>query len=44
MSPILNFDPPADMDDFDFLPNQRAAWDEFISLSFQRNIESVRRQ
>lgn len=41
MPTIPNFDPPGELADFDDIPNQRAAWDEFIQLNFQRNIESV---
>lgn len=41
MSTIPQFDPPAGLADFDGIPDQRAAWDEFIGLSFQRNIEGV---
>ena len=41
MPTIPQFDPPASLDDFDTIQDQRAAWDEYIALSFQRNIEGV---
>lgn len=41
MPTIAQFDPPGGLSDFDDIPDQRAAWDEFIALSFQRNIEDV---
>jgi hypothetical protein len=41
MTTIPQFDPPAGLTDFDGITDQRAAWDEFIALSFQRNIEDV---
>jgi len=41
MPTIPHFDPPARLTDFDTITDQRAAWDEFIGLSFQRNIEDV---
>src|SRR5277367_5690701 len=36
---IPQFDPPAGLTEFDAIPDQHTAWDEFIALSFQRNIE-----
>jgi hypothetical protein len=41
MPTIPIFDPPAGLTDFDGITHQRAAWDEFMALSFQRNIEDV---
>ena len=41
MPTIPHFDPPANLTDFDTITDQRAAWDEFIGLSFQANIEDV---
>jgi hypothetical protein len=41
MPTITQFDSPAGLTDFDTILDQRRAWDEFIDLSFQRNIESV---
>src|SRR5262249_7618628 len=41
MPTIPQFEPPANLTDFDTIADQRAAWDEFIALSFQRNIEDV---
>jgi hypothetical protein len=41
MATIPQFDPPAALTDFDAIVDQRAAWDEFIALSLQRNIEDV---
>ena len=41
MGTLSQFDPPAGLKDFDGILDQRAAWDEFIALSFQRNIEYV---
>ena len=40
--PLLpSFEPPANVDDFSSIPDQRAAWDEFISLAFDVNVTSV---
>jgi hypothetical protein len=44
MPTIPQFDPPAGLTDFDNIPAQRAGWDEFISCSFQRNIEGIERE
>jgi hypothetical protein len=41
MPTIPQFNPPAGLTDFDAIPDQRAAWDEFISLSFDRNVQAV---
>jgi hypothetical protein len=41
MPTIPQFDPPAGLMDFNGIAEQRAAWDEFIALSFQRNIEQI---
>jgi hypothetical protein len=43
MPTLPQFDPPAGLTDFDGIPDQRSAWDEFIALAFQRNVESVER-
>jgi hypothetical protein len=44
MPTIPRFDPPANLDDFDTIADQRAAWDEFIQLNFRRNIEFVEQE
>jgi hypothetical protein len=41
MPTIPQFDPPAGLVDFDGIPEQRAAWDDFITQSFQWNINYV---
>ncbi|MBW4609008.1 MAG: hypothetical protein KME22_17820 [Hassallia sp. WJT32-NPBG1] len=38
---LRQFDPPANIDDFDSIPNQREAWNEFISNTFDENIKGV---
>lgn len=41
MSLLSQFEPPANLGDFNTIPEQRAAWDEFLSLSFDVNVEDV---
>ena len=36
---LPQFDPPANIDDFDSIPNQKQAWNEFISSSFDDEIQ-----
>ncbi|MBW4618097.1 MAG: hypothetical protein KME17_01770 [Cyanosarcina radialis HA8281-LM2] len=38
---LPQFDPPANIDDFDSIPNQRAGWNEFISSSFDEEIQGL---
>lgn len=38
---IVRFDPPANINDFDTIPKQREAWSEFISTSFDLEIQGV---
>lgn len=37
----MRFDPPANIDDFDSIPKQRDAWSEFLSVTFDREIQAV---
>ena len=41
MATILQFDPPGGLDDFDSIPHQRDAWSEFLSNTFDGNIQAV---
>jgi hypothetical protein len=41
MPTIPTFDPPANINDVDSIPNQRAGWSEFLSNTFDANIEDV---
>jgi hypothetical protein len=38
---LVRFDPPANIDDFDAIPKQRAAWSEFLSASFDEEVKAV---
>ncbi len=44
MPALPMFDPPGRLSDFDTIPNQRAAWDEFIDLTLDCNIDDVARE
>jgi hypothetical protein len=41
MATIAQFEPPGGLDDFDSIPNQRQAWSEFLSNTFQENIQNL---
>jgi len=41
MATIPQFAPPGNLDDFDAIPHQREAWDEFLSQTFQGNVKGV---
>src|SRR5690348_10523915 len=41
MAKLARFDPPAGIDDFDSIPNQRQAWDEYIERHFDWNIAQL---
>ena len=41
MAKITQFDPPAELDDFDVIPHQRGAWSEFLSKTFDDNVVGV---
>jgi hypothetical protein len=38
---LVRFDPPANIDDFDTIPKQRDAWNEFLSNSFDAEVQGV---
>ena len=38
---LQHFDPPADLHDFDSIAHQREAWSEFLSNTFDANIDAV---
>jgi hypothetical protein len=38
---LVRFDPPANIDDFDTIPKQREAWSEFLSNSFNDEIQRI---
>ena len=41
MATILQFDPPGGLDDFDSIPHERDTWSEFLSNTFDGNIQAV---
>jgi hypothetical protein len=43
MATISQFDPPGGLDDFDSIPKQRQAWSEFLTNTFQDNVQGVER-
>jgi hypothetical protein len=38
---LIHFDPPANIDDFNAIPKQRDAWSEFLSASFDEEIQGI---
>jgi hypothetical protein len=38
---LIHFDPPANIDDFNTIPKQRDAWNEFLSTSFDEEIKGI---
>jgi hypothetical protein len=38
---LTHFDPPANIDDFNTIPKQRDAWNEFLSTSFDEEIKGI---
>jgi hypothetical protein len=41
MATIPQFNPPGGLDDFDSIPHQREAWNEFLFNTFQANVHGI---